>query len=535
MRRTRIQPSVGMAAAKRVLGRYGRGYGRGRLPAHRRKSLSVPIGVRWVLECRCEKRAAGVVDSADYIRAEPGPCPRDREIAPLALADRLSWQTSSSSSRQPSGRGLRPWLLRRAKQRWLPACWLTLVTAYALANGDRLRHASGGAASAVDGARCLSGGCCMVLRKLGRLPAELESLGLFAQLESALGPGTTIRDPASMQNFLNQVRQGLQESLANPARLHGWRVQAMFEAMIVGLGSVRLITTEDTGDCYFDDAAGQIKLPDYRLVRADGERLLVEVKNVPPGQQLKPQRVNARELEGMQRYSELTGARLVLAHYWAVPGMWSVVDSSVLSRDGERLMLPLTTAMKANELEALGDAWIGTRPPLVLSLIADPSKPRAVRDKTEEEQEVAFTVGAVELSCAGRVLTDEVEKRIAWFLMWFGGWEGHKELRCSDDGKPERLDFVVEPSVPPEAPEAMQEVQMVGQLSSMYSALFTVATMTPEGEVTRLRHEPDPGMLADLIPSDYWSHPDRALPLWRFHVRPSIGPASQSVEPAPAS
>jgi hypothetical protein len=75
----------------------------------------------------------------------------------------------------------------------------------------------------------------------------------------------------------------------------------MFEAMVVGLGSVQLIKTEDAGDCYFDDATAQVKLPDYRIVRADEERLLVEVKNVPPGQESKPQRINASDLEGMQR------------------------------------------------------------------------------------------------------------------------------------------------------------------------------------------------------------------------------------------
>jgi hypothetical protein len=85
----------------------------------------------------------------------------------------------------------------------------------------------------------------------------------------------------------------------------------------------------------------------------------------------------------------------------------------------------------------------------------------------------------------------------------------------------------VEIVVEPEEPVPGQDIEMIGYLSSMYSALFTAATMTKQGEVTRLRHEPEPGMLAELIPSDYWSQPDRALPLWRFHTKPSIGPAAQ--------
>jgi len=335
-----------------------------------------------------------------------------------------------------------------------------------------------------------------------------------------------MHDPSAMQDFLDQVGHGLQKSLANPARLHGWRVQAMFEAMVVGLGSVQLIKTEDTGDCYFDDATAQIKLPDYRIVRADGERLLVEVKNVPPGQEGKPQRISAVDIEGMQRYAELTGARLVLAHYWAAARMWSLADSTVLSREKEAMTLSLETAMKANELVALGDAWIATRPPLVLSVLADMNKPRAVRDKTPRAQEVAFTIGRVELLCTGRALTDEVEQRIALFLIQFGSWEMHEELRYSDDGRPARVDIVLEPTVPPESHAITQDFHMIGQLSSMYSTLFTLATMTEQGDVTNLSHEPDPGMLADLIPQDYWRQSDRALPLWRFDMSPSIGPAS---------
>jgi hypothetical protein len=66
--------------------------------------------------------------------------------------------------------------------------------------------------------------------------------------------------------------------------------------------------------------------------------------------------------------------------------MWSLADASVPSRDKEAMTLPLETAMKANELKALGDAWIATRPPLVLSVLADMNKPRTVRDQPHESR-----------------------------------------------------------------------------------------------------------------------------------------------------
>ena len=39
--------------------------------------------------------------------------------------------------------------------------------------------------------------------------------------------------------------------------------------------------------------------------------------------------------------------------------------------------------------------------------------------------------------------------------------------------------------------------------------------------------------LADdgVIPSDYWSKGERALPLWRFELYPSVGPQAEEKSP----
>jgi hypothetical protein len=357
----------------------------------------------------------------------------------------------------------------------------------------------------------------VALHKLERQPALLESLQLFSQLDTE-GTDLAIQAVSRRQAVLEQIRHGLDKSLVDEARLHGWRVQSLFEAMIVGLGSVQLIKTEDAGDCYFDDGLGKIKLPDYRLIRRDGEQLLVEVKNVEPTRlPPKPQPVRKSELDRMQRYAELTGARLVLAHYWSMMNLWTVVDPRALTQEGERLLLHLETAMKANELGQLGDALIASRPPLILSLVADPDKDRSVRAVSDDEEEVRFTVGAVELSSAGHVLTDPMEKRIAWFLLNYGAWAGHEEARVTDEGLPERVEFVAAPAEPVPG----QDLEMIGYLSSMYSGLYNARTLLPEGGIRKLRHEPNPDILGNLIPDDYWDQP-RTLPLWRFLLQPSL-------------
>ncbi len=71
-------------------------------------------------------------------------------------------------------------------------------------------------------------------------------------------------------------------------------------------------------------------------------------------------------------------------------------------------------------------------------------------------------------------------------------------------------------------------MEAIGHLSEMYSTYYNLMTLTETGEVQQLRHEPDPGVLADLIPSDYWSSPGRDLPIWQFIIHPSVGPASSN-------
>ncbi len=73
-----------------------------------------------------------------------------------------------------------------------------------------------------------------------------------------------------------------------------------------------------------------------------------------------------------------------------------------------------------------------------------------------------------------------------------------------------------------------QGLEAIGHLSEMYSTYYNLMTLTETGEVQQLRHEPDPGVLADLIPSDYWSSPGRDLPIWQFIIHPSVGPASSN-------
>jgi hypothetical protein len=94
----------------------------------------------------------------------------------------------------------------------------------------------------------------------------------------------------------------------------------------VALGGFQLLVEEDEGQLYYDDADGPVKLPDYRVVDADGRQLLVEVKTVPPNPRRLGHRIPAAEAHGLRRYGQLTGAPVAVAHYWSAANLWTLVD-----------------------------------------------------------------------------------------------------------------------------------------------------------------------------------------------------------------
>lgn len=65
----------------------------------------------------------------------------------------------------------------------------------------------------------------MALEKLKRERRELGSLALFVDLDEP-ERGSSLQDARRRRHVLAEIGRGLDESLANAARLHGWRVQA---------------------------------------------------------------------------------------------------------------------------------------------------------------------------------------------------------------------------------------------------------------------------------------------------------------------
>lgn len=302
------------------------------------------------------------------------------------------------------------------------------------------------------------------------------------------------------------MRASVQGSLSNEAMLHGIRTESMFGALVISLGVIALLKQEDAGEIYASD--DKLKVPDYRLLLSDGSQMLVEVKNFSQANNaMRSFELDEEYLDGLVRYSKAMSCNLLLAIYWAKWNMWTLVRPETFKSQGKKKILDMRDAMKANHMSSLGDRSIGTTFPLSLVMHADKTKPRTLGgDNTG-----TFTISSVEICCAGHLLTNPVEKRIATHLMFYGKWEYEAEPRMAGN----EIEAVEHRWTP--ATDHEQGFEIVASLSEMFSTSYKLATQD-EGKVVQLRLEVAPGLWGRLIPEDYKSE---RLPLWRFTLEPS--------------
>lgn len=362
----------------------------------------------------------------------------------------------------------------------------------------------------------------MALIRARKPSISIEMLNLYTLIRDVAASVGDLGDPEERAKFLGEVEAALDQSLGDQRRLHGLWTQDLFRAVLISLDGIAMIKDEDSGDFYFDQDT-PLALPDFRVVTRGGEQLLVEVKNVGERFEPKPQKLRAATVRAQQSYAQLTGARLLYAHYWAGNNHWSLVDSQVLRPDGEHLVLDQNTAMRANELGMLGDRVIITDATMTLSLSSgalnsdSPDSP----DPLFSDLPVPFELGATEFMCNGKPLISPDERRVAAFLFLYGGGTGPIELEVDEQGTPVHMNLTWSSPAGPESPN-------IGSfLSSMFSNRYIVQTKRPDGTVDLMRHHPDPE-LTRILPTNYTEIPGRIMPLWVGHQLPD--PETQNTE-----
>ncbi|QBS40385.1 hypothetical protein [Nocardia sp. CS682] len=365
----------------------------------------------------------------------------------------------------------------------------------------------------------------MGLRRGRPLSAELEALGLFVQLDAQEPRAhSKVNDPARTAAVVDKLTAALATSMGSPGRLHGFRVQALFEAVVVALGSVKLIKPEDTGSYFVDDTQGEVKPPDFQVILSDGDGVLVEVKNVAPQDISKPFKMRRKDFDAHRRYADMAGSRLMFAHYWSAARMWTLVDGDVLMLGDKYVELTFESAAIANQMSRLGDVWVGTTPPLTFTVLVDPEDQKRIPANDDGTHQAVFKIAGVEVAAAGQALIEPVQIRIAMILMLYGGWSEDSIVEYADDGTTiTRIVITVEPPVEDDIDVARivaQGFALIGTLSGMYSLLSERETIAADGEFLALHYEPDPGMMRDVIPNDYLNRDNDALPIWLLYQQP---------------
>ena len=342
------------------------------------------------------------------------------------------------------------------------------------------------------------------MKRLPRNPIRFDVFNAFAEFGRL--EKVSLRDPvAATDGFVEHMRASVRRSISNEAMLHGVRTESMFEALVVSLGTIQLLKQEDSGEVYASDEA--LKVPDLKMILSDGSQIMVEVKNFyQANDATRLFELDNEYLQGLDRYSKMMGCDLFLAIYWAKWNLWTLVPPEAFEMQGRKKMIDLPSAMKANNMVIVGDYGIGTKFPLVLLMHADKTKPRSIGpDQTGE-----FTISDVEIYCAGRLITDPVETRIASYLMFYGKWEYESEPKLVGD----EIEAVEHRWTPPE--DHQQGFEIVGWLSEMFSTFYRFATQD-DGRLARLKLDLTTGFLGRLIPEDFKG---ANLPLWRFRLQP---------------
>lgn len=341
------------------------------------------------------------------------------------------------------------------------------------------------------------------MKRIDRDPEKFEVIDLYEAI--ARKRGLKFNDPAAHARFVEQVSSGLMASRDNPIILHGKRVEGMFEHVAAGLGKALVIKREDSGDVCAADT--DIQPPDFRLVLDGGTEIFVEVKNCHKENPKFKYTLKSSYLASIQKYADLFSRPLYIAIFWSRWRRWTLSTPEDLEQ-GERPSVAFLEAMKKNKMAMLGDALIGTTPPLTFRVLADPKAPRMVAPNGQ----CAFTIGGIELHCAGHQILDPIEQKLAFYLMLNSDWPAQQVATTIAGDQLAYCDYVASP----DEPVPNQGFQLLGFLSDMISRSYNEMT-SENGTVRSLSPAVEPGSLGIVIPEGYKG---MHLPLWRFTVQP---------------
>lgn len=340
------------------------------------------------------------------------------------------------------------------------------------------------------------------MKKLKRDAEKFDVLELFADM--AAEHGYDLNDAVAQEDFVSRVRTSIEESKKSNIAIFGKRIESLFAYVAGALGKVVLLKQEDSGDIYF--SGNEILAPDYRLTFDGNEQLLVEVKNCHHRNPANKYAIKKNYYLKLKQYADLNGLDLRFAVYFSSWNLWTLLSIDSFEEHKNSYTIDLGRAMACSEMSRLGDCMVGTAPNLELHLLAKPEEASEIDDSGQ----ALFVAREVKMYCAGSEITNDEEKKIAFYLIQFGTWVERETEAIVSDNKLLGMKFVY-------SPENQEEPNfaIIGHLSTMVTNGFRNHTVK-NGNVVALKIGLDPSVFKVLIPQDYKGE---SLPLWRFVIQ----------------
>jgi hypothetical protein len=327
---------------------------------------------------------------------------------------------------------------------------------------------------------------------------QVKLLAAFAKRE-----GISQYSEEALKSFVDHTTHAVTTIVEHDARLSGLRAEAVFLAVVAGIGKVQLIKSEDEGDvCY---TGADVRLPDFRIVLEDGASLLVEVKAVAMKDAHHRFKLSDSYMQQLRRYAQLMNTELRFALYWDRLNTWTLnpVEAFEPGTPGEKQWsIDFPRAIGTSEMAVLGDKFIATPAPLVFRVYADPN---GTDPMPEGEGRFRMKIARAELRSRDKPLSGRAAQ-IAWTLLWHGAWMDAGQHAEKDGDRLLWIDHFVAPTDDEDDwhnPDDWHDgCHMIGSLSRIItSAYLSGAERTVH--TTSNSHVLAPGYIGQFIPDDF--------------------------------
>jgi len=356
------------------------------------------------------------------------------------------------------------------------------------------------------------------MKRLERKNRAIDHVRLLADFSKSKGIQEYTQ--RALQEFGDEASRELASFVTQESRLTGIRAEAMFLAVVAGLGKVGLIKAEDEGEVYYQGP--DIQSPDYRIVLADKSALLVEVKAHRMKNIRSQLKLGDTYVQQLRRYADMMKTELRFAIYWDGLRTWTLnpLEAFEAGSHGKKWSLDFGRAYGASEMAVLGDRFIATPAPLRFRVNVDPDKSDRIPPSGGP---MNITIARVELLSRERALSGKAAD-IAWKLLWHGNWVDAGQHVEQDGDRVLWIDHLFGPTEDEE--DWGKGCEMIGSCSGIISNAYlsgaerTVHTTSKSGVL-------EPGAMGQFIPDDFMK---LELPLALIHLQSNLKPAKAAAK-----